>query len=54
MDLENVKCKDINWHLINNIHHMPKAVLTWENVYTSLKNKDKFWKTLFKMPFIST
>ncbi len=35
--------------------HMHKAVLAWENVYTNLENKeDKFWKTLFKMPFIST
>ncbi len=39
MDLEKVKCKEIYWHLINNITHMPKAILAWENVYTSLKNK---------------
>ncbi len=55
MELEKVKCKDIYWHLINNITHMSKAIITWKNVYTSLKNKeDKFWKTLFTIPFIST
>ncbi len=55
MELEKVKCKDIYWHLINNITHTPKAIITWENVYTSLKNKEeKFWKTLFTITFIST
>ncbi len=45
----------ISWHLINNIIHMPKAIIAWENVYTSLKNKeDKFRKTRFTIPFIST
>ncbi len=54
VELENVKCKDIYWHLINNISHMPKAIIAWENVYTSLKNReDKFWKTIFTIPFIS-
>ncbi len=55
MRLEKVKCKDIYWHLIKNITHTPKTIIAWENVYTSLKNKeDKFWKTLFTIPFIST
>ncbi len=55
MELEKVKCKDIYWHLINNITHMPKAIIAWENVYTRLKNKeDKVWKTLFTIAFIST
>ncbi len=49
MELEKVKCKDIYWHLINNITHMPKAILVWENMYTSSKNKeDKFWKTILQ------
>ncbi len=55
MQLEKVKCKNIYWHLINNITHTSKAIIAWDNVYTSLKNKeDKFWKTLFTIPLIST
>ncbi len=55
MEMEKVKCKDIYWQLINNITHMPKAIIAWENVYTSLKKKkESFLKTLFTIPFILT
>ncbi len=40
IEMEKVKCKDIYWHLINIVNHTPKAILAWENVYTSLKNKE--------------
>ncbi len=48
-------CKDIYWHLINNIQHIPKAITSWENVYSNFKNKgNMFWNTIFKIPFITT
>ncbi len=25
-ELKNIKCRDIYWHLINNIQHTPKAI----------------------------
>ncbi len=55
-ELEQIKCKDIYWHLINDIQHRPKAIITsWENVYSNFKNKGNiFWNTIFKMPFITT
>ncbi len=34
IELENVKCKGIYSHLINNIQHTPTAIIGWENVYT--------------------
>ncbi len=39
MELEKVKCKDIYWHLINNITHTPKAIIIWDKVYANLKKK---------------
>ncbi len=54
-ELEKIKCKDIYRHLINNIQHTPKAITSWENVYSNFKNKGNiFWDTIFKMPFIIT
>ncbi len=54
MELEKVKCKDIYWHLINNITDTPKAIIAWKNVYTNLKNnEDEIWKTLFTVPLTS-
>ncbi len=49
------KCKNIYCHLINNIQHTPKAITSWENVYSNFKNKGNiFWDTILKMPFITT
>ncbi len=27
-ELEKMKCRDIYWHLINNIQHTPKVIIT--------------------------
>ncbi len=54
-ELEKIKYKDIYWHLINNIQHTPKAIISWENVYSNFKNKGNiFWNNIFKMQFIRT
>ncbi len=51
--LDKVKCKIYYWHLINNIIHIPKTIIKWENIYTHFKLKDhNFWKAIFKMTFL--
>ncbi len=47
MELKQVKCKDIYWHLINNITHIPKAILAWENVYKSEKQRRQILENSF-------
>ncbi len=32
---------------------LPKAITSWENIYTNFKSKDcSLYKTIFKMPFL--
>jgi hypothetical protein len=51
-DIQNTRCKDFYWHLINIKKHVPTAIIKWSKVFASLNNPEEtVWRNIFKMPF---
>ncbi len=54
LDLTKWKCKDFYWHIINSNIRILSTICQWQKVVTPLKKTDtSFWKSIFRMPFIT-
>ena len=53
--INEIKCKEFYWHIVNTTNHTPSSIKKWNDIFTHPNNITNIsWKNIFTHPFIIT